>query len=315
MVCPGGNHRREYEHEGQGSGAAPGEDLLLEEQAVGGGRSIRPRLSRRRISGRRSRGVVLPGCRRGGRRPVRRESTTGNIDLHARQYNPATGRFNSTDPVTRSTSTPHVSPYAYADNRPTLPTDRSGRTPEDPNDSVDGIGDVLGIFGDAFADVVKSPFVFLGDAQDAFTGKNGGDGAFLDKYLPVRPAYRLYRAEYMLRQQGCDALADLYAEAADELTQQIAVVGVGGLTGWRRAAVNPGGGRYHGEPESTRFGLPYYTPETASSKQRINPEGGKRNCGLCATAGGHRRLLQRRQYRWQGGIPRLPVRQGKPSRE
>ncbi|MEU1296574.1 hypothetical protein ABZ439_29645 [Streptomyces sp. NPDC005840] len=34
---------------------------------------------------------------------------------------------------------------------------------------------------------------------------------FLDKYLPVRPAYRLYRAEYMLRQQGCDALADLYA--------------------------------------------------------------------------------------------------------
>ncbi|MEV0916644.1 hypothetical protein AB0I93_20610 [Streptomyces sp. NPDC049967] len=53
----------------------------------------------------------------------------------------------------------------------------------DPNDSVD----VLGIFGDAFADVVKSPFVFLGDAQDAFTGENGGASAFLDKYLPVRP--------------------------------------------------------------------------------------------------------------------------------
>ncbi|QNE74198.1 hypothetical protein F0344_05900 [Streptomyces finlayi] len=49
----------------------------------------------------------------------------------------------------------------------------------------------------------------------------------------IRPAYRLYRAEYMLRQQGCDALADLYAEAADELTQQVALVGVGGLSGWR----------------------------------------------------------------------------------
>lgn len=88
----------------------------------------------------------------------------------------------------------------------------------------------------------------------------------------------------MLRQQGCDALADLYAEAADELTQQIAVTGLGGLTGWRKAAVSPGGGRYHGEPDSTRFGLPYYTPETPSSRQRINPEGGRMNCGLCATA-------------------------------
>lgn len=147
--------------------------------------------------------------------------------------------------MTRSASSPHVSPYAYADNVPTLLTDPSGRTPEDPNDSVDGIGDVLGIFGDAFADVVKSPFVFLGDAHDAFTGENGGAGAFVDKYLPVRPAYRLYRAEYMLRQQGCDALADLYAEAADELTQQLAVTGLGGLTGWRRAAVEPEtSGRY-----------------------------------------------------------------------
>lgn len=40
----------------------------------------------------------------------------------------------------------------------------------------------------------------------------------------------------MLRQQGCDALADLYGEAADELTKQIALVGVGGLTGWRRSS-------------------------------------------------------------------------------
>ncbi|MGA5121918.1 hypothetical protein ACPCAG_01095 [Streptomyces pseudogriseolus] len=46
----------------------------------------------------------------------------------------------------------------------------------------------------------------------------------------------------MLRQQGCDALADLYAETAEELTQQIALVGIGGLTGWRRTAVNPSSG-------------------------------------------------------------------------
>ncbi len=217
---------------------------------------------------------------------ARYETTTGNLDLHARQYNTATGRFTRPDPATRAQTTPYISPYAYADNVPTLLTDPSGLTPDDPNnDRVDSLGEAAGIFGDAFVDVFKSPFVLAGDLHDAFTGENGGAGAFVDKYLPVRPAYRLYRAEYMLRQQGCDALADLYAETAEELTQQIALVGIGGLTGWRRAAVEPGGGRYYGEPSSTRFGLPYYTPETPSSMSRINPEGGRRNCGLCATAG------------------------------
>ncbi|MFY7627548.1 RHS repeat-associated core domain-containing protein [Streptomyces sp. NY05-11A] len=135
---------------------------------------------------------------------ARYETTTGTLDPHARQYDTATGRFTSPDPATRDQSTP----YVYADNAPTLLTDPSGMTPDDPNDRVDSLGEALGIFGDAF----------------------------VDKYLPVRPAYRLYRAEYMLRQQGCDALADLYGEAADELAQQIALVGVGGLTGWRRQA-------------------------------------------------------------------------------
>ncbi|MFD9203989.1 RHS repeat domain-containing protein, partial [Streptomyces anthocyanicus] len=124
---------------------------------------------------------------------ARYETTTGNLDLHARQYNTGTGRFTSPDPATRGQTTPHVSPYAYADNVPTFLTDPSGLTPGDPNDRVDSVGEALGIFGDAFVDVVKSPFVFLGDAHDAFTGDNGGAGAFVDKYLPVRPAYRLYR--------------------------------------------------------------------------------------------------------------------------
>ncbi|MFB8103170.1 toxin glutamine deamidase domain-containing protein [Streptomyces sp. NPDC056007] len=152
---------------------------------------------------------------------------------------------------------------------------------------------MLGIFGNAFVDVVKSPFVFLGDAQDAFTGENGGAGAFLDKYLPVRPSYRLYRAEYMLRQQGCDALADLYAEAADELTQQLAVTGLGGLTGWRRAAVMPEATPF--KVENVRFGpgggvtlghggIPYKTPLTPQLKALVNPQGGETNCRACAVA-------------------------------
>ncbi|MFI9182074.1 DUF6531 domain-containing protein [Streptomyces goshikiensis] len=169
---------------------------------------------------------------------ARYETTTGHLDLHARQYDTATGRFTRSDPAARDLSTPYVSAYAYADNVPSVLTDPSGLTPDDPNnDRVDSLGEALGIFGDAFVDVAKSPFVFLGDLEDAFTGENGGAGAFVDKYLPVRPAYRLYRAEYMLRQQGCDALADLYAETADELAQQLVLTGVGGLTGWRRTAM------------------------------------------------------------------------------
>ncbi|MFE3470318.1 RHS repeat domain-containing protein [Streptomyces bacillaris] len=169
---------------------------------------------------------------------ARYETSTGNLDLHARQYDTATGRFTRSDPAARDLSTPYVSAYAYADNVPSMLTDPSGLTPDDPNnDGVDSLGEALGIFGDAFIDVAKSPFVFLGDLEDAFTGENGGADAFIDKYLPVRPAYRLYRAEYMLRQQGCDALADLYAETADELAQQLVLTGVGGLTGWRRTAV------------------------------------------------------------------------------
>lgn len=187
---------------------------------------------------------------------ARYETTTGNLDLHARQYDTTTGRFTRPDPATRAQTTPYISPYAYADNVPALLTDPSGLTPDDPNDDrVDSLGEAAGIFGDAFVEGLKSPFVFLGDAYDAFTGQNGGAGAFVDKYLPVRPAYRLYRAESLLRQQGCDALADLYAEAAEELTQQIALVGVGGLTGWRRAAVEPDINRYPAEPGSpTRYG-------------------------------------------------------------
>ncbi|WPO76427.1 RHS repeat-associated core domain-containing protein [Streptomyces sp. KN37] len=142
---------------------------------------------------------------------ARHEPTTGNLDLHARQYDTTTGRFTRPGPAARDLTAPYVSAYAYADNVPSALTDPSGLSPDDPdNERVDDVGEALGIFKDAFVDVAKSPFVFLGDLKDTATGENGGAGAFIDKYLPVRPAYRLYRAETMLRQQGCDALADLY---------------------------------------------------------------------------------------------------------
>ncbi|CAL9370391.1 hypothetical protein SUDANB151_00836 [Streptomyces sp. enrichment culture] len=227
---------------------------------------------------------------------ARYETTTGNLDLHARQYDTTSGRFTRPDPATRPLSTPYVSPYAYADDVPTLLTDPSGLSPDDPNnDRVDSLGEAASIFGDGFVEGLKSPFVFLGDAYNALTGQNGGAGAFVDKYLPVRPAYRLYRADYMLRQQGCDALADLYTEAAEELTKQILLVGIGGLTGWRRTAVAPetatvlnvgnlrfgpgGGGVTRGYG-----GIPYKTPITEQLRALVNPQRGETNCRACAVA-------------------------------
>ncbi|MGV9275600.1 RHS repeat-associated core domain-containing protein [Streptomyces griseosporeus] len=98
---------------------------------------------------------------------ARNETTTGNLDLHARQYNTTTGRFNRPDPITPSVGSPYVSAYAYADNQPTHLTDPSGLTPGDPDDErVDSLGEALSIFGNAFVDVFKSPFVFLGDVHD-----------------------------------------------------------------------------------------------------------------------------------------------------
>ncbi|MGW7668327.1 RHS repeat-associated core domain-containing protein [Streptomyces sp. NPDC054775] len=72
------------------------------------------------------------------------ETTTGNLDLHARQYNTATGRFNRLDPATSDRTTPHISTYAYVDNTPTLYADPSGLTPNGPDDQhVDSLGEVL----------------------------------------------------------------------------------------------------------------------------------------------------------------------------
>lgn len=52
----------------------------------------------------------------------------GNYYLRARNYNPGTGRFTSTDPMPTGDSA--VSAYAYADNNPMVFTDPTGATPE-----------------------------------------------------------------------------------------------------------------------------------------------------------------------------------------
>ncbi|MFF1309026.1 FG-GAP-like repeat-containing protein [Streptomyces sp. NPDC058307] len=151
--------------------------------------------------------------------------------LRARNYDPTTGRFTAQDPIHPGTADPYTSAYAYAGDRPTYAVDLSGQSWWDP------ITSRLEAIGSGLKEGAELPFTFIGDLGDAVSGRNGGAGAFLDKYFPVRPAYRLYRAADMLRQQGCDQLADQYDAAADQLTQQILLTGIGGLTGWEKDAI------------------------------------------------------------------------------
>jgi RHS repeat-associated protein len=52
---------------------------------------------------------------------------SGPYQLHARQYNPADGRFLTLDPLPPALTNPYVAAYAYANNRPTTLVDPSGK--------------------------------------------------------------------------------------------------------------------------------------------------------------------------------------------
>jgi RHS repeat-associated protein len=54
------------------------------------------------------------------------QDPSGLYYLRARSYDPTTGRFLQTDPVSPALTDPSLSPYAYVGNRPTMLTDPSG---------------------------------------------------------------------------------------------------------------------------------------------------------------------------------------------
>jgi len=61
------------------------------------------------------------------------DSATGLYHLRARQYDTSTGRFTATDPIAQSWTSPYVSSYVYAGDRPTVLIDPSGKGPVWPN--------------------------------------------------------------------------------------------------------------------------------------------------------------------------------------
>ncbi|MGW5364429.1 DUF6531 domain-containing protein [Actinopolymorpha pittospori] len=62
----------------------------------------------------------------------RLDPSLGLIDLRARDYDPATGRFTAEDPAISSINDPYVSPYAYVENRPLYLIDPDGERPYEP---------------------------------------------------------------------------------------------------------------------------------------------------------------------------------------
>nr|GID38456.1 hypothetical protein Aca09nite_49620 [Actinoplanes campanulatus] len=57
------------------------------------------------------------------------DSQGDRYQLRARNYDPGTGRFDAQDPVSQPATDTAISAYAYADNRPSVLTDPTGRDP------------------------------------------------------------------------------------------------------------------------------------------------------------------------------------------
>ncbi|MFE2346063.1 DUF6531 domain-containing protein [Kitasatospora cineracea] len=209
----------------------------------------------------------------------------GKQYLRAREYNTATGRFNSRDPLPTPATAPYGSAYSYAADAPTIYTDPSGMTPQD--DDPSHMSNLEAI-GDGLVTGAKMPFEFIGDAFNAFTGNNGGAGAFADKYFPVRPAYQYYVAAAKLREFGCNNVAEQLDKQADQLAAQVIISGAMGLRNWGaktfKAAPVEGISRFWSDDIRTTpyNGYRYVVPRTDGLMERANPCGARRNCSAVA---------------------------------
>ncbi|MEU6972940.1 RHS repeat-associated core domain-containing protein [Kitasatospora aureofaciens] len=156
----------------------------------------------------------------------------GKQYLRAREYDPSLGRFTARDPLATSPGSPSPSAYTYAAGAPTIYTDPTGMSPEDDDPDNPENMSPLGAIGSGLLKGVKSFYNGFNDVYNALAGNNGGIGAFIDKYIPIRPAYAMYVAEAKLREFGCNNMADYARDHADELVQQLALSGLGGLSRW-----------------------------------------------------------------------------------
>jgi RHS repeat-associated protein len=101
------------------------------------------------------------------------DSTTGLIDVGAREYDPATGRFISADPVFQPDNPQTIGGYAYAGNDPVSSSDPTGQRPESLSDARDDSSNpCAGLTGPAKGNCVRD---MLSNDNDG--GDSGGDNA------------------------------------------------------------------------------------------------------------------------------------------
>ncbi|MFI9241973.1 RHS repeat-associated core domain-containing protein [Streptomyces sp. NPDC053086] len=96
------------------------------------------------------------------------DTTTGLTQLGARQYDPATGRFLSVDPLLEPDKPQTLNGYAYASNTPV--------TNSDPSGTSDGLGGILGAIGAVLGGVLGGVLGVLGAVIDTIGSGGGGGG-------------------------------------------------------------------------------------------------------------------------------------------
>ncbi|GAB7108578.1 RHS repeat-associated core domain-containing protein [Streptomyces phaeofaciens JCM 4814] len=112
------------------------------------------------------------------------DTTTGLTQLGARQYDPATGRFLSVDPLLEPDKPQSLNGYAYASNSPV--------TNSDPTGMSDGLGGIIGAIGAIIGGAVGAILGIAGAAISAIgagggsapTSSSGATGQPLNQWKP-----------------------------------------------------------------------------------------------------------------------------------
>jgi RHS repeat-associated protein len=138
------------------------------------------------------------------------DQVTGLYDLRARDYDPITGRFTATDPVTAPVGMPALTGFAYAANTPLVLSDPTGEWPDwldDTGTAAKGVG--LGVL-----DTVSwiGRFLWIGTNADANAelqaslreaNEQGGAWLVVNQFNPVYSLLENTTTGWELAQQGC----------------------------------------------------------------------------------------------------------------
>lgn len=226
------------------------------------------------------------------------DTTTGYLDLHARQLDTTTGRFTSTDPLTPGQGAPSQSAYAYANNQPTYLSDPSGQcwwisgsgnqscwTAKIPGTDLIPLSPALNAIGNSIADTCKN-----GSSYAASQGRWAWTGC-VDEFTGIN-SFRKSSDCISVGSYGQGALwglngvgtAGLSLLGGPEGSTAEGLPGVAASGDWPLSVGNLRFGPGGGGAISAYGGIPYKTPITSDLQKAVNPFKGQTNCRACAVA-------------------------------